>query len=126
MVFCLNTLGDVACALMGGTCPEGRSYYRQGLQVALQAQIIPAALRILASVAALEAREGQVERAAALGAFVLQHPSTIKDTRDRLERLLSGFESHLPASVLAAAQARGQARKLEDWIAEILTIGEMG
>jgi hypothetical protein len=53
-------------------------------------------------------------------ALALSHQATDQQARDRARQLLAALEAELPASMLAAAQARGQASELEKVAAELL------
>jgi hypothetical protein len=58
-------------------------------------------------------------------AFVLQHPASSQEARDRAAALLAELEWRLSPAAVAAAKARGQARELEG-IARVHSIATDG
>ena len=81
---------------------------------------IPFVLLTLVGIATLLAAEGEKERALELLALVLHHPLSWQWTKDRAAPLVAELEAELSPEVVAAAQARGQARDLEATVAELL------
>ena len=61
--------------------------------------------------------EAAAEQAVETLAFVLQHPTSTQEARDRASALLSEMEGRLSPAELAAAGARGEARDLEEIVA---------
>jgi tetratricopeptide (TPR) repeat protein len=124
----LNYLGYVTCALE--EYQEAKQHFLAALQLAVEIQLIFVALDALVGLATLLVRQpeggikpalsGSKEQAVELLAFVLGHPATIQDTKDKAQHLLAEMEAELPPSVIAAAQKRGQVRELEEMAAEIL------
>jgi hypothetical protein len=74
----------------------------------------------LVGAAALLVGQGDRERAAQVAALVCRHPAANRETKNRAEGLLDQLQAHLPGEVMAAAQERGRAQKLEDVTADML------
>ena len=83
-------------------------------------RLISLALLTLVGIATLLTAEGEKERALELLALVLHHPVSWQWTKNRAAPLVAELEAELSPEVVAAAQARGQARDLEATVAELL------
>jgi len=120
-VYTLNSLGETTSALSQPA--EAMAYYLEALAAALETQAAPLTLSVLVSIAACWQRQGQVEPALELLAFVLNNPVTEQEYRDRAEQLRTQILSVLDPQIATAAQERGVARQLEEvcediWIRE--------
>jgi DNA-binding NarL/FixJ family response regulator len=113
-------MGDVALA--EGDYREGKRVYQEALLIV--ANEIPHFRykgRLLVSIAELLVVEGDLQRAAELGALGLDQPLSIMfETKNRATRLLQQLEVELPPDVFAAAVERGKARKLDETVDELL------
>jgi tetratricopeptide (TPR) repeat protein len=124
----LNYLGRVTCAL--ADYPAAQQHFLAALQRAAEGQITPIALDALVGLATLlhlkptgETEADlvyQKEQVVELLALVLSHSASSHTIKDRAQRLLAELKAELPPQVLATAQGRGRARKLEEVVAEIL------
>jgi tetratricopeptide (TPR) repeat protein len=114
----LATLGGVAGAL--GEYRAAWEHTREALQIAQEVGSVSALLNGLVGAAGLLARQADRERAAEVAALILQHAAANQQTKNRAAELLAELETQLPAPVIAAAQERGRARKLEAVAADIL------
>jgi len=114
----LNHLGVVSWAL--DAYPESHHYFLEALVTAREAKAVPVAVEALVRIATVRAREGAVEQALELAAYVLQHPASSKETQDRAERLRLEFESQLTPQQVEAAQAQAQAKPFEAVVDEVL------
>jgi predicted ATPase/DNA-binding CsgD family transcriptional regulator len=116
----LASMGDVALA--EGDYREGKRVYQEALLIV--ANEIPHFRykgRLLVSIAELLVVEGDLQRAAELGALGLDQPLSIMfETKNRATRLLQQLEVELPPDVFAAAVERGKARKLDETVDELL------
>jgi hypothetical protein len=90
------------------------AYLRQAVQLALALHAVPRALAALTSRAALAAQMGDPVRAIELAALCVHHPASQKDVQRRGIRFLAALAEQLPPEVMAAAQARGRAKTLEE------------
>lgn len=106
-------LGHAAYVL--GEYPVAQLSFSRALKTALDIQAVPVALEALVGIAGLlsKGEDTERERAVELLGLVLNHSAAPKDSRDSAARLLAELESRLPAGVVAAAVARGQASPLE-------------
>ncbi|MBI5667391.1 MAG: tetratricopeptide repeat protein [Chloroflexi bacterium] len=111
-----NDMG--AAALVLGDMESAQFYLRQSVAIAGSVKSVMLTLNHLVEVAVLWTHIGQPERAAETLAFVLHHPGTWARTKDRARRLLDSLP--LPPDVLAAACQRGQARRLEAVVADVV------
>ncbi len=114
----LDDLGKVSFAL--SAYDEAKRYFLEALKTAIEAQTVPLALDTLVGLATLLSREGTIERALELLAHVLNHPASMKETRDRAERLRAEWEAQLTPQQVEAVQARAQARTFKAIVEEIL------
>ena len=83
---CLNNLGEIASAL--DDCRKAEAFFAEALQIAMQTQTLPVALKVLVNLAALFAAQGQTDRATALLALARHHPACEQADRNKAERLL--------------------------------------
>jgi tetratricopeptide (TPR) repeat protein len=113
----LASLGGVAGAL--GEYREAWEHTREALETAREIGSVSATLFGLVSAAFLLARNEAGQQAAEVSALVYHHPAANQETKNRARQLLVELETQLPAPVIAAAQERGRARKLEDVAADI-------
>jgi tetratricopeptide (TPR) repeat protein len=113
----LASLGGVAGAL--GEYREAWQLTCEALETAREIGSVSATLFGLVSAAFLLARNEAGQQAAEVSALVSHHPAANQETKNRARHLLAELETQLPAPVIAAAQERGRARKLEDVAADI-------
>jgi class 3 adenylate cyclase len=90
------------------------------LRKAVTFQVDSLAMYTLVAVASLMVSQGALERAVELLAFVLAHDGTSEYSESRARQLLSEIEPQISPPVFDAAQRRGQARRLEDIVDDIL------
>jgi tetratricopeptide (TPR) repeat protein len=118
----LTGLGYTTTAL-GDYEASGR-YVRKALQTAMEIGALWMTMDGLVGLAKLltasDPGEAAAEQAVELLAFVLQHPSSSQEARDRATPLLAEFEGRLSPAAAAAAKERGQARDLQTIIEENL------
>ena len=62
--------------------------------------------------------EAAAEQAVELLAFVLDHPASSQEAKDRATPLLAELEDRLSPAIAAAAKERGQARDLQSIVEE--------
>ena len=79
--------GDVAITLR--LYPEADSHFREALEAAMDTRAVPLALHAITGLATLTARRGEMGQALELLDFVLAHPATEQEARERAERLRS-------------------------------------
>jgi predicted ATPase/DNA-binding SARP family transcriptional activator len=108
-------LGYTTCAL--GDYEAAGRHLRTALQTAMEIESLWIAMDSLVGWAGLltarDPGEATAEQAVELLAFVLQHPASSQEARDRAAALLAELEARLSPAAVAAAKARGQARDLE-------------
>jgi len=115
-----NQIGLGYATLALGEIGEAREWLCEAMAGAMKLGRTHLAVSALMGLAAVRAEEGDADRAVEFGALVLHHPTTYQLDRDRVQDLLSQLESELSPETLATAVARGQARELEEVVAEIV------
>jgi predicted ATPase/transcriptional regulator with XRE-family HTH domain len=114
----LAEMGRSVFALGNGA--EAERIWRDSLRIAIETRGTFIALEALLGLASLQAKRGDVEQALELLWIVLDHPTSIQDTRNRAAQLRIEWEAQLTKQQVEAAQARAQAKTLEVAIAELL------
>jgi tetratricopeptide (TPR) repeat protein len=123
----LNHLGQITYAL--DELQEAKQYFLTALKTAMEAQATTIALDALVGLVILLVKErastaesevAKKEQALEWLVLPLNHPASWQDTKNRANQLLAELEAELPPHIVAAAQQRGQARKLKEIVAEIL------
>lgn len=124
----LSYLGHVTCALE--QYPEAQQHLQAALQIATEGQMTPIALDVVVGIAMIMSHQPTAasapsltqtkERAVEILALVLIHSASGREAQDRARRLLAELAAELPHQAVADAQERGQARRLEEIVAEIL------
>jgi DNA-binding SARP family transcriptional activator/predicted ATPase/Tfp pilus assembly protein PilF len=106
---CLNNLGEIACTLED--CRGAQTYFAEAIKTALRTQTLPMILKALVNLAALFAKQGQVDRAAALAELARRHPACEQMDQEKAGRLFDEMGIAPPA---------GAPRPLDQVTAEIL------
>lgn len=108
--------------LSSGDEAQARPCFEQALHLALTARIDPNTLDALTGLALLSERAGCPETALEMALYVLQHPASTQDAKDRAEKLRGIVTPHLSQPQQAETQARAQARPLTlaETVAELL------
>jgi len=89
----LTYLGDAV--RLSGNLDEARKIYLRALQIALSAQSIPIALETLSGLSHLYMQTNELERAFELSYYILNHPSSIQETKDQAGKIASEMENML-------------------------------
>ena len=122
LAWSLNGLGEAACGL--GDFRSARHTLSESLTIALDIQNPFDALEALAYWATLLTKEDHLaadpdpagavktEHVLELLALAINHPANLQYVRDKAARLMADLSAELPPDIVAAAQARGQARDL--------------
>ena len=112
----LAYLGDVA--MLAGEYNEARKTYQDALVSALEANATPIALDALLGLGELDAGSGKAEKAIVLCFYILDHPASENETRNRAEKLRVDLESRLSSEVVSTA------RELANDVTMELILGE--
>jgi predicted ATPase/Tfp pilus assembly protein PilF len=118
-----NGLSNLGQAAYGQNDYEvARNYYLEALGYARKTGAQPLLLEIITGVVALEIVQGSLdtERAAALLAFVQEHPASDQMTQDRADTELTVLAKSMSASQLKKAHAISGALNLEELVQELL------
>jgi predicted ATPase/DNA-binding SARP family transcriptional activator len=113
---CAIGLGSVA--LVSGNLAAARDRLRQALMARLRSPEETAAA--IAGMARVLSREGEIERAVELLAFVANWPATSYVIKSAVEKTLRELASQLLPDLFVAAAARGRARLADDVVAELV------
>ncbi len=116
--YTLNSLGMVAQTL--GKRQEARQHFQRALEAAMEIQEPALALDVLMSLARGMADEGEAEQALELLAFVLHHPASEQQTKDRSEPLHAELASRLASQAAAETEARGRSMDLQGVASRLL------
>jgi tetratricopeptide (TPR) repeat protein len=113
----LYLLGRVASAR--GRFEQAMSYFRQSLHLAWEYQELLEVAGALISLAESKAAQGQGLEAVEMLALVMRQEATEERDLDEAKQLYAKLK--LEVSAKALAEARGQARRLEDVVTEVLS-----
>jgi hypothetical protein len=120
MALTLIGLGYATCALREYEVSD--QHFREALQTAMEIESLWMALDSLVGLAKLLSSSGtgeaEAERAVELLTFVLDHPTSSQEARDRASPVLAELEDRLSPAAMAAAAERGQARDLQAIVEE--------
>jgi hypothetical protein len=94
------------------------------LRLAYEGGFTSSALNALTGLAMLEAQQKASQGTLELVLYVLQHPASLQETKDRADHLRAELESQLTRQQVEAAQARAQARTFEAVVDEVLKQAE--
>ncbi len=86
----LNGLGAAACAL--GDYPAAGRYFQQALPIAAEIQFMPLVSLILTGIGHLLLQTGARDQAAAVLAFVQNHPASQHETKTQAQHLLARYD----------------------------------
>ncbi len=128
MAYCLKTLGDASRLLGEPSFPEAETYLREGLSIAMQNNIAPAALHVLLGMAELyiEGSEPRQNQALEWLSLVMRHPAGIKFTRDHAARLWKQVTADLPPELAAKKQKGWADNTLEMTVKAIQEVPALG
>src|SRR6266545_5899062 len=94
ITMCLNFLGHAACAVRADR--EAWRYFDDALRGLTETRAFTWLLDVLVGIATLLAHEAKHEQALEILALVLNHPATLKQTKDQAERIRAEIETRLP------------------------------
>lgn len=114
----LGNLGELCCTL--GANDEAMAYLGEALQIASEAGALPAALKALVVYATLLRGEGELRPALSLLAFVLNQTAVARDIQGSAEGLFGEMSAGLSPEEVAAVEAEGRCRTLEEIVREVL------
>ena len=104
---------------LGNDAEAGR-ILRESLRLAHETQGTFIELEALVSIARLQVKRGEIERALELLLVVLHHPAKLPETKDRAAQLRAELEVRLTRQQIETAQARAEAQTLAAAVDEIL------
>jgi tetratricopeptide (TPR) repeat protein len=115
----LGTMGYVALRLNDA---QAQDYFHESLKITVETKLIVPQTTNLVGVALLLLARGEVERAVELYALALRHRRVANSAWYQVVagQYIAAAAETLPPEVIAAAEARGQARDLWETAAELL------
>ncbi len=118
IAYSLDKLGETASAL--GQTRAATAHFLDALGMAMEAKAVPVALNVLVGIADIWTHRHEYRHALEIIAFVLLHPATAQQTRDRAERLQAQIESEVGPHESAAARAGAQTSSLDEVVRRVL------
>jgi tetratricopeptide (TPR) repeat protein len=128
----LNYLGYVTCAL--AEYGSARTHFLTALETAIEGQMTPVALDALVGLATLltcqpgaDAEPASTitnQQASQLLAFVLSHPASSQEVKDRAQRLQAELDAISSRQIAVAIQAPGQARNLQEALIQLRAVDD--
>jgi predicted ATPase/DNA-binding SARP family transcriptional activator len=106
--------------LAQGKRREARRHFYDSMRLAQEVGAIWLAIVSLVDVAELEMSYGELQRAALLLLFVVQHPATVAATQVTAEKLLDELQAELPAEVIREAETAAASHTLDSIIAQLI------
>jgi predicted ATPase/transcriptional regulator with XRE-family HTH domain len=99
---------------------EAERGWRESLRIANETRGAWVALEALVGIASVQAKRGDMGQALELLMIVLNHPSSIQETKDRAARLRVELEVDLTSSQIKTIQAHAAERNLENIVEGLL------
>ncbi len=99
---------------------QARRYYYNSLLMAQEVGIVWVIMSTFLDIAELEMSYGEMERAALLLTFAVQHPAIEATTLTNAQRLLADLAAELPATVMTEAETAVKAHTLNSLIAQLV------
>ena len=100
--------------------PAAQNSFIAVLHLAREGGFIPFALDALVGLASLQAKQGDREHALELLLVVLNHPSSLQDTKNRAAQLRAELEALLTPSQIESIQANAEEETLESVVEKLL------
>ena len=107
----LSYLGDAT--MLAGSFVEAKTIYWNALHLAMNANATPIALDSLLGLANLQARDNKIESAVTLLNYILAHPASVQETRDRANEMIVEIEKHHDVKQIQLIKQGVSARSLE-------------
>jgi predicted ATPase len=116
-----RVLAEMSRSVFGlGNDAEAGRLWREALRIAVETSGTFIALEALVGLARLQAKQGERVRAITFLSFVLQHPATLQDTRDRANDLRRELEAPLSSQQREAVLAQAEQKTFMAVVNEIL------
>jgi len=103
-----------------GNDAEAERVWRESLRIAIETSGTFVALEALVGIASLQAKRGDMEHALELLLIVLNHPSSIQDTKNRAEILRVELESRLMPQQIQSVQAQARKQSFDQVVSQVL------
>lgn len=116
--YALNHLGTISCKL--NDYEAAKQYYKEALTTAVDINSLPVILEILVEIAAFLALNDRVEDSITTLAFILNSPSSRKQTADKAELLIADLTPKLDGERIGAAKKKAHESELPTLTAFVL------
>jgi tetratricopeptide (TPR) repeat protein len=100
---------------------KAQNEFNSALRMAYEGSFFPSALNALVGLAELEARQKPARGTFELVIFILQHPASTQETKNRAERLRVELNARLPHEEIEAAQQCAGLMSLDEIVRSFLT-----
>lgn len=110
----LNYQGLNALAL--NTMSDAQNYFCTALKLAQQGGVTSSMLDALIGLAMLDAQKTRRGETLELVLYILQHPATGQDTKNRATRLKAEFEANLPQERVKLAEQEARLKNLDEFV----------
>ena len=114
----LAYLGDAK--MLSGDINEARKIYLRAFQIALDAHSTPIALDSLLGLARLQAEAGKIEHALELLYYILNHPSSTQETRNRAIEVCKKIPKKFTDIQIQAIKEVALSRTFEEFLSNFL------
>jgi len=116
----LTYLGDAS--RMAGDSAAARRYYQDALHPSIEANVTPIALDALGGLSNLEILDGKTDHALMLCYYILDHPSSEGETRNRAGQLSAALEQELNPDQVKKARTTAREKSFDLIVKETLQI----
>ena len=99
---------------------EAERRWREALHVTTETQGTFVALEAIIGIAALKAKQGNIEQALELSLIVLSHPDSLQETKNKADRLRAEFEARLTQAQIRAIHFHAAEKTFEAVVGELL------
>jgi predicted ATPase/transcriptional regulator with XRE-family HTH domain len=117
----LTYLGDAA--RLAGDLEEAQKDYQEALRISIDAKAVPITLDALLGLGNLQAQSGNSEQALGLSYYILNHPSSEKETRAGAERLRAALEPKLTSAQVIMARSMTTEKSFDEIVNVALRTG---
>ncbi len=117
LLHALNLEGKFA--FDAGEYAQAQESFKEAGRVAFTTQAIPMLLDALGGLAMMDAQMGQTERALEWAIYILGHPSSTQNTKNRAEKLRDELEMQILPQQIEASRSRAQSITLDILVQEL-------
>ena len=105
---------------MAGNPTEARENYLKALRISIDSHSIPIALDSILGLARLQAQAGNIEHALELSYYVLDHPSSTQETRDRATEICDEAQKKMTDIPIHGIKENALTRTFEEIVNSVM------